>query len=49
MEWILAFLIEYNSIGCGFKPLPPFGCSSKAICICDADRNCEWIFTDCEY
>lgn len=34
---------------CGFKPFPPFGCSSNdAECICRVDsrgnRDCEWVF-----
>lgn len=36
------------SLQCGIKPIPPIGCSSAdAMCICDEDGNCYWVFVGC--
>lgn len=47
-----AFAYLYNpncakayGYGCGFKPFPPLGCDrDDAVCICDEDGDCNWIF-----
>lgn len=40
--------LELNSVQCGVRPVPPVGCSRQsAVCACDSDNNCEWVFTDC--
>lgn len=38
------YFIKTN-LRCGLKPLPPLGCkSSDAVCMCDSDGNCQWVF-----
>jgi hypothetical protein len=42
---VLAAPAAASSLACGLKPLPPLGCSSSgAVCVCDADGNCRWVF-----
>lgn len=34
-----------STVQCGIKPIAPIGCkSSDAVCVCDADGNCQWVF-----
>jgi len=51
---ILAMLLmlmsatAYANMKCGLKPLPPLGCSSSdAVCQCDSNGNCQWVFVGC--
>lgn len=46
MKNLIMALIVYGSYGsCGFPPFPPFGCDSDdAVCVCDANGDCEWHF-----
>ena len=41
----LAAPASADSFACGLKPMTPFGCASGyAVCTCDAQGNCKWVF-----
>lgn len=42
---ILGIPQGHHYLGCGIKPIAPIGCTSDdAVCICDNNGNCEWMF-----
>lgn len=57
-KWVLLFACpaqasaplpeEINNLQCGVRPIPPVGCKMSSImCVCDAYKTCQWVFTDC--
>ena len=39
----------FANINCGLKPLKPLGCgmNSYAVCQCDANGKCTWVWMNC--
>jgi len=36
------------NLSCGFKPFKPLGCQNGyAVCSCDSNGNCQWIWMGC--
>lgn len=41
----ILYTVTIFSAFCGIRPLAPVGCHWRdAMCVCDKDHNCEWVF-----